>query len=122
LIIILAVSSYSRNTAWHDDTTLYEDVIRKSPRKPRAYTDLGYYYFKHGMLDKALLRFQLTIIWNPNYAPGFCNIGAVYLKKGYFDQAIASLERAVALAPGFGEAYLNLGFAYQAQRFFRQVP
>ena len=115
LIIALAAVTYSRNTIWHDKIPLWEDVIGKSPRKRRAYNDLGYYYFKQGMLDKALLQFHKTILLNPNYANGYCNMGAVYLKKGSLDRAINYFERAVALAPRLGIAYFNLGLAYKSK-------
>jgi hypothetical protein len=41
LLVVLAVSTYLRNSVWETETTLWTDIVTKSPDKPRPHNNLG---------------------------------------------------------------------------------
>lgn len=43
-VVVLSIATYQRNTVWHDEITLWEDVVKKSPNKARGYNNLGNLY------------------------------------------------------------------------------
>ncbi len=70
LIIILAVSSLLttlRNNDWRDAVSLYSDVISKSPKKPRAYANLGLALGKAGRCREAIPLLEKSISLGTRY-------------------------------------------------------
>jgi Flp pilus assembly protein TadD len=108
----LGVATYVRNSVWKDKVTLWEDVVRKSPGKPRGQYNLGLAYDDLGRTDEAIEKFRNAISINPNYAKAYNNLGVAYGKKGQNDKKIQALNIALKLEPDFAKAHNNLGNAY----------
>jgi protein O-mannosyl-transferase len=50
-VLLLAAcgwGTYQRNAVWHDDMTLWKDVVRKSPGNPRGHLSYGSAFLSRG--------------------------------------------------------------------------
>jgi hypothetical protein len=120
LIIFFAITglvfsywTYRANEVWKDSITLWADIARKSPRKARAWGDLGLAYYQAGMLDKALLEYKKALSIDPKYKKAYYNLADIYRQKGMLDEAISEYKKALAIDPGYKDAHNNLGVVYR---------
>lgn len=97
IIIVLSGATYARNIVWQSENSLWEDVIKKSPKNARGYNMLGLIYDKNGMSDKALSAFRTSIQLKPDYGNAHTNLGNIYLDKGMFDEALREFQISLSL-------------------------
>ena len=110
--ILLSIATIRRNGIWKEEVSLWQDVVQKSPRKPRGYDNLGVAYGRRGEYEKAIVFLQKAIELNPDYAEAHHDLGIAYGEIGQTEKEIASYEKAIRLKPGQAKAYNNLGVAY----------
>ncbi|MFH0762530.1 MAG: tetratricopeptide repeat protein [Candidatus Omnitrophota bacterium] len=67
IVAFYSTVAYSRNFYWKSEFSLWDDAIRKSPRKVRAYNERGIAYVRLGNYKKALDNFAMAISLNPDY-------------------------------------------------------
>jgi tetratricopeptide (TPR) repeat protein len=137
LPLILGVSTYSRNTVWKTEISLWEDVVNKSPRKIRGHNNLANAYKANGLDDKAIEHYHRALDLEPNpfyqmpqyfYGEIHYNLGVTYASKNLIDQSIEHYQQALKLKPDNIDAYNNLGIAYylkgltaQAIEYYREA-
>jgi tetratricopeptide (TPR) repeat protein len=114
-IISLTGATYARNSVWKDDISLWRDVVRKSPSKARAHSNLCDGYQSRGLTDEAITECLLAVSLNPYLINAHYNLGTAYMSKGLMDEAIKYLRQAIMLKPTFASAYNNLGIAYNSK-------
>jgi tetratricopeptide (TPR) repeat protein len=122
LIIILLIgciaTTLARNGIWHDDTTLWHDVVQKSSVKRPAkhvayiYQDIGRELISKHEYDLAIERLHTAISLKPDYAKAYYFLGTAYNGKGDYAQAVGAFEKAAALDPDFKHIRFELGRAY----------
>jgi Tfp pilus assembly protein PilF len=112
IIVLLAGATYARNRVWLSQVGLWEDVVRKSPLKPRSYYNLGVGYQDRGLLDSAIECYKTAINMSPTYAKAHYNIATVYSSKGLHEEAIEHFQTAIRFKPDHVKAHYNLGLAY----------
>lgn len=112
IALALCGATIARNTVWQNPISLWEDVAQKSPRKPRAYTNLGYAYMQEGMPGQAILNYKKAIAIDPRYSRAYAGLGAVYLQTGMLDPAVENLRKAVSYDQTNDNALFNLGSAH----------
>jgi tetratricopeptide (TPR) repeat protein len=115
IVVVLTGITYARNRVWRDPITLWEDVLRKSPKNDRPHYNLGFYYQEKGLIDKAIEQYQTAIKLNPDNERAYNNLGLAYQSKGLIDKAIEQYQTAIKLNPDNEKAYNNLGLAYQSK-------
>jgi tetratricopeptide (TPR) repeat protein len=115
IVITLSSMAHLRNGIWKSKISLWEDVVKKSPNKPRGHINLGTAYGDEGMADKAIEHFMIALNLDPGYTDAHNNIAAVYGDIGMTDKAIEHLKTVLELEPSYAEAYNNLGTAYLAK-------
>jgi tetratricopeptide (TPR) repeat protein len=115
VVISLSLTAYARNIIWRDEVTLWEDVIKKSPRKARPHFNLGVAYFVQGSFDDAIREYQTAINLKPDYARAHSNMGSVYHQQKRLDDAIRAYQTAINLKPYYADTHYNLGLAYHQQ-------
>jgi len=113
-VVILSVLGYHRNRVWRSEVVLWEDVVRKSPGKARAYNGLGLSYKNEGNLDKAFVNFRRAVEIDPYYAVAYNGLGTVYFAKNLPVRALEEFTRALALEPDNVIFMNNRGLAYAA--------
>ena len=117
VILVLVASgnsTYTRNSVWMTDETLWLDAVEKSPNLPRTHHNLGKYYDDLGLKRIALEHYQkaLKLPEGPNRRSHFItsyNMGVIYGSLMNDDSARRYLLKSVELEPRFSPAYTSLG-------------
>jgi tetratricopeptide (TPR) repeat protein len=112
IVAVLCLATLARNAVWQSELSLWTDVVRKSPRNPRAYNNIGYFYLGQGRTDEALRYFHTATRLSPYYADAQDNAGVALYEKGLYDAAIGQFMKAVSLMPDVADFHHNLGLAY----------
>ena len=112
IIIALTGMTYARNSVWKDELTLWQDVVNKSPNKPRGYNNLCFEYNSKHLFNRAIEECLTAITRDPEYYMAHNNLGNAYQSKGLLDMAIKQYLITIKLKPDAPEVYNNLGNAY----------
>ncbi len=111
----LGAATYARNSVWKDETTLWSDVVSKSPRKARPHDELGSAYAAKGRLEDAVGEFLEAIRLDSHDPAPHHHLGVAYWAKGQADDAVRELRVAIGFDPSNSKAHSNLGNAYWAK-------
>ena len=112
-VIPFSVAAYARNSIWGNEMKLWEDVVEKSPDKPRGHYNLATIYGRKGMKDKAVEHFRISIKHNYETSISHNNLGIVYYLEGEIDRAISHYESSIEADSGNIQAHYNIGLAYR---------
>jgi tetratricopeptide (TPR) repeat protein len=120
-----AISAYNRNFDWRNEFTLWNDAVKKSPKKARPYGNRGVANIYLGNLDQAISDFNTEINLNPNYAEvearSYGNRGVANIYLGNLDQAISDFNTVIYINPNYYKAYVHRGNAYVTKGNFIQA-
>jgi tetratricopeptide (TPR) repeat protein len=86
-VLIFSVATYARNGVWHDEVSLCEDMVSKSPNKARVQNNVGLAYHLNGWVDRAIEHFQIALRLDPYYETAHHNLYVVYMEKGDVENA-----------------------------------
>jgi len=109
LFAALAAVTFARNEVWHDEGSTWVDIIQKSPRKSRAYNELGLHLLDAGDPAGALTVLGRSLELNPYQPQVYINLGLAFERTNQLDKAIHSYEQAMSFQPDDPTAYYNLG-------------
>jgi tetratricopeptide (TPR) repeat protein len=121
IVIILTFATFQRNKVWKHENTMWEDVVSKSPNKPRGHNNLGLSYQSQGRIKEAIQHYETAVKLDPDYLLAYSNLGVAYKSLGYIDKAIEQYMRAVMIQPNDPITYYNLGNAYQSKGSFEEA-
>jgi tetratricopeptide (TPR) repeat protein len=76
--LLLIIGTYQRNKVWHDELTLWQDCVKKSPNKARIHANLGHVYNEMGMVDNGLAESKKALEIDPRLVQAYNNIGVAY--------------------------------------------
>ncbi len=102
-----------RLPAWRSQVTLYEDCVKKSPGKARAWNNLGRALQETGRMAEAERKYERAISLDPDNGPAHINLGISWRKQGKPGRAVEELARGVALRPYSARGWYNLGNALE---------
>jgi tetratricopeptide (TPR) repeat protein len=109
IALIFGFLTYQRNLVWKDEISLWSDVVKKSPKKSRAYMNLGKAYAVAGDDREALKYFGIALQLDPGNFKIYSNMGVSYNRIGMKKQAINYYKTAIRLNPGYALGRYNLG-------------
>lgn len=116
VVLLFSAGTYRRNSVWQSELTLWQDTVKKSPRKVRPRVNLATSYIKTGEYDKALVELTRAIALEPDSAAAYENMSKAYARKGDYELALTAARKALELAPNqastydaVAEAYMHLG-------------
>jgi Tfp pilus assembly protein PilF len=112
--LVAAVGTHARAAVWSNPVALWEDTVRKSPKKPRAYLQLAQSYYDAGEYGKAVETFERVRQIEPPEYNTLINWALAYQGMNQLDQALARLREAAAIE-GTAHVYSQIGMVY-AQR------
>ncbi|SHI15209.1 Tetratricopeptide repeat-containing protein [Desulfofustis glycolicus DSM 9705] len=130
LLIMLGLATYTRNSAWASEESLWADALTKAPNNARPFAKLGEIYGWQKektpenlhtaviLLRKALEResprtsFEAAIIGN---------IGKVYMNYGLLDQAVHYFQESVQQNPNFTTSRFDLAQVLTLQGNFTEA-
>lgn len=113
-----------RIAVWHDDLSLWSDVVAKSPGIPDARYNLGVALMASGDRAGAMRQFQRALELRPKpvlESVSLEHLGLLYEEQGQVDVAIAHYEQAVHAWPDNPSANLDLGASLAQLRRFGEA-
>jgi tetratricopeptide (TPR) repeat protein len=121
IIVCLGIATCQRNLVWGDEVGLWEDVVSKSPQKPRPYNNLGYALNKAGKPWDAIPNFMKALTFAPYYADANYNLGRAYLLVDQSAMAIPLMQKAIRIQPNLASAYSDLGAALNLEGRYQEA-
>ena len=115
VVALLAAATYARNRAWNDEVEMWMDVVRKSPGKARAHSNLGFAYFDAGRYDRALEETEKAIQIDPKLAMAYYVRHLALEKMGDISKAIEVAKKSLEIDPKLHMAEFSLGKIYLAK-------
>ncbi|MEO5357655.1 MAG: tetratricopeptide repeat protein [Nitrospirae bacterium YQR-1] len=115
IAIILCVSTYRNNSNWQNETTLWEDNIKKAPQHPMPYNFLANAYFNKTRYNDAIRVLKQAVTLDRYDYQSLNLLGYTYEHLGELKEAITSYEHAIRINPFFAPPYINLGNIYASQ-------
>lgn len=110
LLASLCAGVWMRNRVWHDEKTLWTDVLAKSPNKARGYLGLGRALaVEDPPRARELMEKGLQI--DPNFAELQTNLGVVLMRLDDPEAALAQFQKAMALTRPTPDHWNNIGAA-----------
>ncbi|MGD1021074.1 MAG: tetratricopeptide repeat protein, partial [Verrucomicrobiia bacterium] len=110
-ITVLGVLSWQHGKVFHDEETLWRDVITRNPGCAIAHVNLATVLIGRGNYAEALEQCEEALRIEPDNAPAHDNWGSILLQTGKPQEAIEQYERAVQIRPDDAEAQYNYGNA-----------
>ncbi|MBI3090248.1 MAG: tetratricopeptide repeat protein [Candidatus Tectomicrobia bacterium] len=109
---LLAGLTARRNYTWASAPRLWEDTVRKSPRKPRPHNNLGNAYEAVAAFDRAMAEYKTALARFPTFAEAHNNLAVVYHRRGRYADAAASARTALRYWSSYEAAKTTLAAAY----------
>jgi len=116
IIIMLSFLTFQRNKVWKNEITLWQDVVKGSPNKPRGLLNLGKAYADYGQPHLALKYYDEAIKSDPKDFKAYNNKGNVYYRSKQFALALENYDKALAINKKYFEGYVNRGILYTSLR------
>jgi tetratricopeptide (TPR) repeat protein len=112
ITLVFSLAAFSRNLVWQDYISLWEDVVKKSPQKARAYYTLGDAYQQKKQTQKAMESYGRAIQLDPTYFEAYNNLGNLYWKAGQYELAEKYLSQAIFINSSSDRIYDNRARLY----------
>jgi protein O-mannosyl-transferase len=117
-LVLLAATTYSQITYWHDSVTLLQHSQECTPDSAASHEFLGNALLHLGQFREGAQELELATRMVPAYVPVHLQLASAYRHLGQYDQAIAQFREALALEPQSTEAHCDLGLTYFERRQF----
>jgi tetratricopeptide (TPR) repeat protein len=107
LAFMFGAATVTRNQVWKDETSIWEDVVRKAPGNYRGHLNLANAYHHDGLEDLALEHYLRNGELNeqfynaPSYKSAHFNMGLIYIEKQMFDEARHEFQTTFNMDPAY---------------------
>ena len=105
----LGARTVARNADYRSETAIWQSVVAKWPRNPRAHLSLGATLSHQGLAAEAIPHFERALALEPDYSDARVELGTAFATLGQIDAAIAHFDAALRLHPELPDAHNNLG-------------
>jgi protein O-mannosyl-transferase len=119
--IVLSITTFTRNSVWSSEISLWEDAACKSPGLVRPHQSLSVLYCKQDRLVDAERELLTALALEPNNMQLHNNFGQILYKKSLFNEAISEYKIVLHRDPGNAMAHYNIGNTYLAQGRMREA-
>lgn len=102
IVIVLGCGfwTFERNRVWHDELTLWQDAVEKSPDKWRIHNNLGREYFRRWESGKAIYHYRRALQLEPGAIMARTNLASALAREKRFQEAIIELQIVLSMDPG----------------------
>jgi len=110
-------AAYMYQERWEDAAVIFKE-LSKSPLYTSpwlAFVNLGWAYYKMGMIREAYDQTEMSVFLNPKFCLGLNNLGIIEEEMGREDAAVKHYEESIVQCSNYPEPNLHLGLIY-AQR------
>lgn len=114
LAVVLAAATFQRLAVYHDDLTLWQDVLNSQPGDYLARFNLGNALSRADRTQEAAEQYQIALHLQPSYADAHNNLGLALGKLGDPQAAIDHFQEALKYKPTYIEAWANMALAQAA--------
>lgn len=107
-------AAYMYQERWEDAAIIFEE-LSKSPLYTSpwlAFVNLGWAYYKMGMIPEAYEQTEMSVFLNPKFCLGLNNMGIIEEEMGREESALKHYEEALANCSNYPEPNLHLGLIY----------
>lgn len=114
LLISYGYSTYIRNFVWQNEGTLWKDAAIKASGLARPHNNLGNYYFRKGLFEKAFIENQKALSGKclnraNEHHLSYYNLGLEYQRRGNLDLALKYYRISENLKPDYAKLQNNIG-------------
>ena len=109
LLAMYAYGTHVRNGVWRSEESLWQDVVKKSPRNGRGLMNYGVTQLSKGDIPAAYDYFRRASLLTPNYSTLEINLGIASGALHRDSEAEDHFRRAIALAPQDSQPYFYYG-------------
>jgi tetratricopeptide (TPR) repeat protein len=116
VLLILSVKTFSRNSDWKDNATLFAKDVTTVPNSARVHYNYGTSLMANSYgtntEQASIPEFERCLQIDPTYYDALINLGSVYVKKKEYKSAIATYKKGLQLKNNHGMLCGNIGDAY----------
>lgn len=116
ILILFSAVTYSRSMVWKDTITLFTDVLKKNPKIPFAYLNIGGAYLNNRSPNNALIYLNESVKQDSLDPAAYFNRALAFFMSGQPDAAISDFNKVIHLSTTQTEkalVYTNMGEIYQ---------
>lgn len=121
MVLCYGIATIKRNEIWKDDFTLKQDIVQKSPGKPRPKVNLGMEYFQQQDYDQALAYFREAAALNNQYFDALNNMATCFLISEKWDSARIYFTRAIMADSTHSKAYYGRGVSLSRMQRWQEA-
>ena len=111
LAAVLSLITFQRLAAYHQESTLWRDVLAAQPENPVAHYNLAIALANMDQVPEAIVEYQAALRIQPNYADAHNYLGNALLKLNQPQDALGEYQTALGLKPNYPDAHSNLAAA-----------
>ncbi len=107
-------AAYMFQERWEDAAVIFKE-LSKSPLYTSpwlAFVNLGWAYYKMGMIPEAYDQTEMSVFLNPKFCLGLNNLGIIEEEMGREDAAVKHYEESIVQCSNYPEPNLHLGLIY----------
>ncbi len=110
--IVFVALTFNQTKVWHDNKSLWEQVLNNNPENNIALSNLGQYYFEGQQPDIAFDYFTKAIQSKPDYFIPYFNRGNIHFNKGHYELALADFTNALRYKKDFPIGHRHRAVVY----------
>ena len=111
LAAVLNLTTFQRLAAYHQESTLWQDVLAAQPENPVAHYNLAVALANMDKVPEAIVEYQAALRIQPNFADAHNYLGNALLKLNKPQDAFEEYQTALRLKPNYPDAHANLAAA-----------
>ncbi|MEA1928154.1 MAG: hypothetical protein U9N73_08090, partial [Candidatus Auribacterota bacterium] len=109
------ISLYREQNKWKEAEMLAKKVIKFNPNNFLPYSELGRYYERKGIIDKALEMYNKSFDLMPSHNQPFAKLTFFNNKLGRFQEVERICNKRISINPNDDKAYAALAISYNRQ-------
>jgi Flp pilus assembly protein TadD len=124
VIVLCGVESIATRrylAKWRDTTSLYEHMLKLTPRQVSLYNNLGWELYSKGRIDEAIDYYLKAQDFYPNDAKTHNNLANALKAKGQLEKAEVHYRKALEIAPSDGKVHNNFGILLASEGRFDEA-
>lgn len=110
-VLLLSYGTIRRNQLYHNEVSMWRDVVARRPGNARAYEQLGTALVVAGKLREAIAEYRNAVRADPEFVSAHANLANALSQTGQFQEAVEHYLIVRQLDPYQVNAHINLGHA-----------
>jgi protein O-mannosyl-transferase len=108
-LLFMAVLSTNRSLDFKNETLIWKDVVKKSPKKVLAHNNLAIAFLNKDMDELAEKHLKIALKLNPAFKSANLNLGHIFFKRKNYLQAKKYFDLAIFYGENNGLIFYNAG-------------